>query len=74
MSLTGSVARPGVSASSERFVRFDAQHVELRPESTNRKQRTIEVDLARTELHIDGTAVDALVGQGFSPVAVDPSA
>ena len=50
------------------------QQAELRPESTNRRHRTIEVDLARTELHIDGIAVGALIGQGFSPVKGESAA
>ena len=67
-------ARIDPEVTRERFVRLDAQHVELRPESTNPEHRTIAVDLARTELHIDGIAVGALIGQGFSPVAAESAA
>ena len=60
------VARIGDEVTLKRFVRLSKRHVELRPESTNPKHRTIAVDLATTELHIDGVAVGALIGQGFS--------
>ena len=56
------------------FVHVDERHVELRPESTNPAHRTLAVDLARTELHIDGVAVGALIGQGYSPMAAEPAA
>ena len=46
---------------------IDNRHVELRPESTNPDHRTIAIDLATTELHIDGVAVGALIAQGFNP-------
>lgn len=60
------VARIDDEVTLKRFVRIDTQHVELRPESTNPEHLTIEVDLASTELHIDGIAVGALIGQGFN--------
>ena len=63
------VARIDDEVTLKRFVRVDERHVELRPESTDPEHhRTIEIDLAHTELHIAGIAVDALIGQGFSPV------
>ena len=68
------VARIEDEVTLKRYVRVSERRVELRPESTNPEHRCIEVDLARTELHIDGVAVGALIGQGFSPVAADPPA
>ena len=63
------VARIDDDVTLKRFVRVDERHVELRPESTDpERYRTIEIDLAHTELHIAGIAMDALIGQGFSPV------
>ena len=66
------VARIGDEVTLKRFVRLSERRVELRPESTNPEHRCIEVDLARTELHIDGVAVGALIGQGFNPLADAP--
>lgn len=63
------VARLDDEVTLKRFVRLDARHVELRPESTNPEHQPIAVDLARTELHIDGIAVGALLGKGFNPLA-----
>ena len=60
------VARIDDEVTLKRFLRLDERHVQLRPESTNRKHRPIEIDLARTELQIDGIAVGALIGQGFN--------
>ena len=62
------VARMDDEVTLKRFVRVSKRHVELRPESTNPEHRTIEVDLARTELHVDGIAVGALLGGGFDPI------
>ena len=66
------VARFDDEVTLKRFVRLSERRVELRPESTNPEHQRIEVDLARTELHIDGVAVGALIGQGFSPLADGP--
>ena len=60
------VARIEDEVTLKRFVRLDKRRVELRPESTNPEHQCIEIDLARTELHIDGIAVGALIGQGFN--------
>ena len=60
------VARLGDEVTLKRFVRVDERRVELRPESTNSEHQCIAVDLETTELHIDGVAVGALIGQGFN--------
>ena len=60
------VARIEDEVTLKRFVRLDERRVELRPESTNSVHQCIEVDIARTELNIDGIAVGALIGQGFN--------
>ena len=44
----------------KRFVRLDAHHVQLRPDSHNAKQKPIRIDLAKHILHIDGVAVGVL--------------
>lgn len=62
------VARIEDEVTLKRFVRLDERRVALRPESTNPEHKCIEVDLATTELHIDGIAVGALIGQGFNLV------
>ena len=64
------VARLDDAVTLKRYVRMSERRVELRPESTNPEHRVIEIDLKRTELHIDGIAVGALIGQGFNS-AVD---
>ena len=61
------VARIEDEVTLKRFVRLSKRLVELRPESTNPEHDTIEVDLKSTDLHIDGIAVGALIGQGFNP-------
>ena len=65
------VARIDDEVTLKRFVRVSNRRVELRPESTNPEHGTIEVDLATTELHVDGIAVGALLGGGFNLVAHD---
>lgn len=62
------VARIEDEVTLKRFVRLNKRRVALRPESTNPAHRCIEVDLATTELRIDGIAVGPLIGQGFSPL------
>lgn len=62
------VARREDAVTLKRFIRKDEQHVELRPESTDPEHQVIQIDLAKEELHIDGVAVGALIGQGFNPV------
>ena len=62
------VARIDDEVTLKRFVRLDERRVALRPESTNPTHKCIEIDLASTELHIDGIAVGALIGQGFNLV------
>ena len=57
------VARFGDEVTLKRFVRLDERHVELRPESHNPKHETIQIDLAKHIVHIDGVAVGALIGQ-----------
>ena len=56
------VARFGDEVTLKRYVRIDARHVELRPESRNRKHKVRRIDLAKHILHIDGVAVGALIG------------
>lgn len=67
------VARLGDEVTLKRFLRLDERRVELRPESTNSEHRTIAVDLERTELHIDGVAVGALIGTGFNLTDEQPA-
>ena len=57
------VARFGDEVTLKRFVRIDARHVELRPESTNRAHKVMKLDLAKHILDIDGVAVGALIGE-----------
>ena len=57
------VARFGDEVTLKRFVRLDARRVELRPGSHNPEHETIEIDLAKHILHIDGVAVGALIGR-----------
>lgn len=64
------VARIDDAVTLKRFIRKDAQHIELRPESTDPEHQVIEVDLAKDEFHVDGVAVGALIGQGFNPIGV----
>ena len=47
----------------KRFVRIDKRHVELRPDSHNDEHKTMEIDLAKHILHIDGIVVGALIGR-----------
>ena len=56
------VARFGDEVTLKRLKRIDARHVELRPESTNPKHKTMKLDLAKHILDIDGIAVGALIG------------
>ena len=62
------VARIDDAVTLKRFIRKDAQHIELRPESTDTEHQVIEVDLTKDEFHVDGVAVGALIGQGFNPI------
>ena len=57
------VARFGDEVTLKRFVRLDAHHVQLRPDSHNAKQKPIRIDLAKHILDIDGVAVGALIGR-----------
>ena len=66
------VARIDDEVTLKRLVRTSQRHtVELRPESTNPEHHVIVVDLAHTELHIDGVAVGALIGSGFNLMGQD---
>ena len=65
------VARIEDEVTLERYVRISKRLVALRPESTNPEHQCIEIDLQTTELHIDGVAVGALIGQGFNLVGHD---
>ena len=56
------VARIDDEVTLKRLRRLDERHVELSPESTNPRHRPRVVDLAETELHIDGVMVGALIG------------
>ena len=62
------VARFGDEVTLKRFVRIDERHVELRPESNNPIHKSLEIDLAKHILHIDGVAVGALIGALQAPV------
>ena len=57
------VARFGDEVTLKRFVRLDARHVELRPESHNPAHEPRRLDLAKHILNIDGVAVGALIGR-----------
>ena len=57
------VARFGDEVTLKRFVRVDKRHVELRPDSHNPEHETIQIDLAKHIVHIDGVAVGALIGR-----------
>ena len=57
------VERFGDEVTLKRFVRLDARHVELRPDSHNAEHQPIAIDLAKHILHIDGVAVGALIGR-----------
>ena len=57
------VARFGDEVTLKRFVRLDARHVELRPDSHNPEHEPIAIDLAKHILHVDGVAVGALIGR-----------
>ena len=59
------VARIGDEVTLKRFVRTAPRTVELRPESTNPEHEPIVVDLATTDLEVDGVAVGALIAEGF---------
>ena len=65
------VARIEDEVTLKRFVRLSKRLVELRPESTNPKHRCIEIDLQTTELHIDGIAVGALIGNEINLIGHD---
>ena len=67
------VARLGDAVTLERFVRLSERRVERRPESTNPAHRTLALVLEATALHIDGVAVGALIGRGFSPATAEPA-
>ena len=56
------VARLGMNVTLKRFRRIDDRHVELRPESTNRKHEPLVVDAEAERLYIEGVMVGALVG------------
>ena len=55
------VARFGDEVTLKRLIRIDERHVELRPESHNPAHETMELDLAKHLLHIEGIAVGALI-------------
>ena len=55
------VARFGDEVTVKRYVRIDERHIELRPESRNRSHKTLELDLAKHVLQIDGVVVGALI-------------
>ena len=57
------VARFGDEVTRKRFVRVDKRHVELRPDSHNPEHEPIRIGLAKHILHIDGVAVEALIGR-----------
>ena len=56
------VARLGEQVTLKRYKRIDDRHVELRPESTNKKHRPNIVDAEAELLHIEGVMVGALIG------------
>ena len=60
------VARLEDEVTLKRFIRKDRRYVELRPESTNPRHRSIHVDLNYQVLEIAGIAVGALTGDRFS--------
>ena len=55
------VARFGDEVTLKRFVRIDARHVELRPESHNTAHKVMKLDLAKHILQIEGVVVGALI-------------
>ena len=55
------VARIGDETILRRHVQIAGTTVQLRPESSNKRHRTITVDLARTTLQIEGVMVGAIV-------------
>ena len=55
------VARFGDEVTLKRFVRIDERRVELRPESRNPAHKTLELDLAKHILDVDGVVVGALI-------------
>ena len=57
------VVRIGDEVTLKRFVRLDARHVELQPDSHNPEHEPIAIDLAKHIPHIDGVAVEALIGR-----------
>ena len=57
------VARFGDEVTLKRYVRLDARHIELRPESSDRQYEVLPIDLAKHILHIDGVVVGALIGR-----------
>ena len=57
------VARFGDEVTLKRFIRIDKRHVELQPDSHNDEHATMEIDLAKHILHIDGIVVGALIGR-----------
>ena len=55
------VARFGDEVTVKRYVRIDERRIELRPESRNAAHKTLELDLAKHVLQIDGVVVAALI-------------
>ena len=55
------VARFGDEVTLKRYVQVDERRVELRPESRNPTHKTLELDLAKHILDIDGVVVGALI-------------
>ena len=55
------VARFGDEVTMKRFVQRDDRHVELRPESSNPAHTTLELDLAKHLLQIEGVVVGAVI-------------
>ena len=56
------VARLDDEVTLKRFKRIDERQISLSPESTNEAHQRRIVDLAQTDLHIDGVMVGALIG------------
>ena len=55
------VVRIGDETILRRHVQVADQKVQLRPESTSKRHRTITVDLARTTLRVEGVMVGAII-------------
>ena len=68
------VARLDNEVTLKHYRRVDEETVELRPESHNEEHAPQRVDLAKDELHIDGSVVGALIGGVFECTAAPDSA